>query len=146
LDVTVTKAADNTFQDVRMVPVAVNGPGNTVARTECSMDIATRYGTHRHRVCDRKLITIYQGSYGFSQDVRRFHIYGHEFGHGLGMRHSNAPCGDLAAVCRGVSTTGEPQWNTHSSPGTDSLMYSGLGSGAAFGLNLQDIGNVNAHY
>ncbi len=71
LDVTVTKAADNTFQDVRMVPVAVNGPGNTVARTECSMDIATRYGTHHHRVCDRKLITIYQGSYGFSQDVRR---------------------------------------------------------------------------
>lgn len=145
-DLHVTRGADRSTQDVIVVPVNANP--NDIAITGCRIGLPglTIYGSHHHRVCDRKQITIYNGTWSHPLAVEVNNIVAHEMGHAIVLRHSNAPCPDIAGYCRGVSTTGVPQWNTHNAPGTDSLMWQGLGTTAATSLNLQDVGEIQAHY
>ena len=156
LQVTVTKGADGSDQDVRLVPTTSYSSfdSNLIAVTTCIIPGATIYGSHHHRVCDRKQITTYQ-HFNTITDLGTavFDVLAHEFGHNLGLRHSNAPCNnpagqyatDAGIGCRGVSAAGTPQANTHNAPGTDSLMYVPAGPGPN-AINLQDAGNINDHY
>ncbi len=151
-DLTVTQAADNTTQDVRFVPVPVfNADPAVIANALCNVAPGTAiYGAHHHRVCDRHQITIFQAFWtvGLTGDQMVYNVLAHEFGHSVGLRHSESPCADLNLRCVGVSATGATQWNTFTPvPGFTSLMYSFATEPAASNaLSLYDYANINLHY
>lgn len=147
-DLTVTKLSDSTSRDIRYVPI--NGFNSNepalVGLTFCDIlnGSVSIYGSHHHRVCTRKKINIYEGVYlnsGLSDSEQKYNVLAHEFGHGVGLRHSNM--GDT----RGTSTTGAVQPSTHPDPG-GSLMYSTVNIGAATSLHAHDVAHIDdpAHY
>ena len=151
-ELTVTQAGDNTTQDVRFVPVPVyNADPGVVANALCNVAPGTAiYGAHHHRVCDRRQVTIFQAFWtaGLTGDQMVYNVLAHEFGHAIGLRHSESPCAALEPRCVGVSATGAAQWNTFMpTPGFTSLMYSVANEPAASNaLSWYDYGNINLHY
>lgn len=143
-NLTINEGPDNTKQDVRVVPTDTGS--SDIARATCVLGEAAIYGGDHHRVCDYKQITIYSGAYSHPLGVQVWNILAHEFGHTVGLRHSNAPCEYFDAYCIGVSAVGFTEWNTHTPPGVDSFMWQGLSTTAAFSLNLEDVGNIQVHY
>ena len=151
-DLTVSLAADNTDQDAKFIPVPTyHSDPNVIARTTCDTGSAAIYGANHHRVCDKKFVTIFQTFWesGLSGNEMLYNVLAHEFGHAVGLRHSDSPCLDYAtnAACTGVSETGNRQWNSFTpTPGTASLMFSIADAGASTSLSLYDYANINTHY
>ncbi len=150
-DLTVSQTGDNQDQDVKYVPVPVYySDPNVAARTECDTGSASKYGSHHHRVCDRKQVTVFQVFWdgALTGDQMVYNVLAHEFGHAVGLRHSDSPCAYLYDYCVGTSANGTAQWNTFvPTPGYTSLMYSAPNaSEASHSLSLYDYENINLHY
>lgn len=146
-DLTVSLASDNTIQDVMFVPVPVyEADPSVIAKAACRTDIAWISGSHHHRICDKKQVTIFQPFWtiGLTGDQQVYNVLSHEFGHSVGLRHTPAPCISLELYCIGVGAAGEAQWNSSTPPGTYSLMYSN--PSGSISLTLHDYANLNLHY
>lgn len=152
-DLSVSLASDDTDQDVKFVPVPsyYGDNPNAIARTYCDMASAARYGSHHHRVCDTKYVVVFQKFWenGLTGDQMVYNVLAHEFGHAVGLRHSDSPCADLSDGCVGTSATGARQWNTmpYTTPpsGHQSLMYS-MALIATPSLTLYEYADLNLHY
>lgn len=131
-DLTVSRAANNTEQDV----IIVAAPGSGVFWTTCRTDVAAVYGAHHHRVCDKKKITIDTNQWAGWTDAQRKYVIAHEFGHEVGLRHSNTSQS-------GTNGTGGYVPNTHPNQ-TATVMYTG-GFGS-YALHAHDAAHVNVHY
>ena len=153
---TINRGARNTEQDVAFVPVEyidapdLDGPA---AKTVCNTANAAIYGTHHHRICDKKIVFVsmeywYYFVYVGASYENDFTI-GHEFGHTVGVRHSGTPspldiegCG--AGVTCGTTDLGALVATTHDSPLT-SVMKT-FSSGCWCTSTTGDRARVNHHY
>lgn len=118
------------------VVIIVAAPGSGVFRTTCRTDVAAVYGSHHHRVCDKKKIQIDTNQWAGWTDAQRKYVIAHEFGHEVGLRHSNTSQS-------GTNETGGYVANTHPNQ-TGTVMYTG-GFGT-FALHSHDASHVDVHY
>ncbi len=147
-DLTVSQnSAEVTYgAEVQIAPLdpAVNPPfSGLIAQTTC-VNPGSNYGAHHHRVCQLKQITIYRQSFDSLTFFQQTYIMNHEFGHAVGLRHANPPCGDLDNSCIGTLHDGTAQWNTHPDGG-GSVMHTG-GFAATNVLHAHDRAHINEHY
>lgn len=133
-DLSVARAADNTLQDVHIQALNTGG-----FRTICRTDIAAIYGAHHHRVCDVKKIEINVASSSWQgwNDAQRKYIFAHEFGHSVGLRHSNNSEPGTAENGTLIANTHPNEWG--------SVMHT-LGMGSFALHNPHDIQHINVHY
>lgn len=143
-DLIVNRGPRNTQQDVRIVPVNWIDPlpgepaGQVVfGRTTCDTDHAAIYGQHPAKVCDKKFLLVNMYAwYQLATDNQR-RVVAHEFGHALGLRHSND--------AYGVSDQGFYEPIEHDDPDA-SIMVSGDDIWQSPGLTAGDKVVVNGAY
>jgi hypothetical protein len=138
-DLTINEGPRNTIQDVRIIPIPTIAapPGVTIyGQVGCAFDLAAIYGAHHHEVCDKQNLIINAWSfYALPDDAQRRSIIGHEFGHTVGLRHSNTGSGVAADGSLTTRVNPEP---------TTTLMMSGSLSGTLT-LNIHEYQTVNLH-
>lgn len=91
-DVVVNRAPRCTVQDVSYL--SAYGSGNY---TQCNLQTAAIYGSHPHRVCDKKVIWLDLNDWNAFTVQQRKYAAAHEFGHEVGLRHSNVCAGGAAS-------------------------------------------------
>lgn len=133
---------------------AYNWYGMTLCRTDAAV-----YGSPHHTTCSVKnikfnnsvMVTALGPVYHPWQNLtpgQRKYISAHEFGHLVGLRHSNPSehnplqPGDQYY---GVTDTGVHLVNDHPDP-TASVMHGGSGPNGSLNLHQHDLDHVNAHY
>lgn len=134
-DLTVSRAADGTDQDVIIVPTTAL-PSSTIGVMLCRTDVASIYGTHHHRVCDRKKMLINTNIFYELSEAQKRYTFAHEFGHAVGLRHSNAG--------HGINENGTYTARTH--PGGGTVMATPIPAAPSLGLHAHDTSHINVHY
>lgn len=133
LDLTVTRRAQSTDTDVNIVETTTGG-----YRAVCRTDVATFVGSHHHRVCNKKKIELNTAAgsdwAGWNNDQRRY-VLAHEFGHAVGLRHSNQGSG--------TNDTGGYVTLNHPAPSETVMMTFGFGK---YQLHLHDVAHIQDHY
>jgi hypothetical protein len=129
-DIVVNRAPRYTHQDVAYL--SAYGSGNL---TQCNLQTAAIYGSHPHRVCDHKVIWIDLNDWNTWNSGQRKYVAAHEFGHQLGLRHSN--------VGSGINASGDFVARVHPDP-TGTMMHTG--GFAKLDIVQAEINNINLHY
>jgi len=129
-DLIVNAGARYSVQDVSYL--SAYGTGNL---TQCNLQTAAIYGANPHRVCDKKVVWIDLNDWNGWSSIQRKYVAGHEFGHSVGLRHSNAGVG--------VDAAGNVAVRTHPDPEGTVMRTNGFGT---YDLDVADRYNVDIHY